>query len=196
MNRKAPVSRETLFAVADEMAAETGELPTLQQLRDQVGGSFTTLGPLLNEWKAKQRQQSATVLEMPESVLAAVKSAGVVVWQAASQLAGEHVQQAEQEAQAKVEAAQGEAGEYAEEIARLEAALEQSNAEAEKVRQAAREAAASMSMLQAKVASLETSLADKSAELEKAEHRYEQVQTRVDGLQAELLVLAKANQRE
>lgn len=185
MSRKEPVSREIFSAAADEILTETGDTPKLQQLRDKVGGSFTTLSPLLNEWKAQQRQQTVAVLEMPETVVSALKTASADIWKAASQATGERIQQIEQEASAKIEAAQSEAAEYSEEIIRLEAALEQATAAADKADQEAQQSAARVTDLQIKNANLETSLSDKTAEHQKLETRHDQLQERFDQRQTE-----------
>lgn len=47
------ISKEQIFAVADELDA-AGQNPTLANVRKQLGsGSFTTISEAMNEWRAR-----------------------------------------------------------------------------------------------------------------------------------------------
>ena len=52
------VTKEQILAAADQIAAE-GQRPTLEAIRQITGGSYTTISPVLNEWKAKQTSTAA-----------------------------------------------------------------------------------------------------------------------------------------
>ena len=52
------VTKEQILAAADQIAA-AGERPTLEAVRQIVGGSYTTISPVLNEWKARQKEATA-----------------------------------------------------------------------------------------------------------------------------------------
>jgi colicin import membrane protein len=47
------VTKEQIFSAADDLAA-AGQRPTLEAIRQITGGSYTTISPALNEWKARQ----------------------------------------------------------------------------------------------------------------------------------------------
>src|SRR3546814_11492606 len=57
------ITKEQIFAVADELDA-AGQNPTLASVRKQLGGgSFTTISEALNEWRARQASQAAPIRE-------------------------------------------------------------------------------------------------------------------------------------
>lgn len=92
-------SREDIFAAADRLAAE-GKRPTLEAVRQITGGSYSTISPILKEWRA-QKEKLETPLEvpMPPEVEAVVKS----LWAAALKAADARIA-AEREALAKARA--------------------------------------------------------------------------------------------
>ena len=59
------VTKEQIIAAADQIAA-AGERPTLEAVRQIVGGSYTTISPVLNEWKARQKEATAPLREPAE----------------------------------------------------------------------------------------------------------------------------------
>jgi hypothetical protein len=63
---------------ADELQA-AGQQPTLEAIRQKVGGSYTTLAPLLREWKAAQSRVDEAPLPgepVPESIAARMAESG------------------------------------------------------------------------------------------------------------------------
>lgn len=52
------VTKEQIFSAADELAA-AGQKPTLEAILQRTGGSYTTIWPALNEWKARQTTAAA-----------------------------------------------------------------------------------------------------------------------------------------
>nr|WP_267785071.1 DNA-binding protein [Paenarthrobacter ureafaciens]MCY0975712.1 DNA-binding protein [Paenarthrobacter ureafaciens] len=57
------ISKEQIFAVADELDA-AGQNPTLANVRKQLGsGSFTTISEAMNEWRARKASQAAPIRE-------------------------------------------------------------------------------------------------------------------------------------
>ena len=62
------VTKEQIFSAADELAA-SGQRPTLEAIRKITGGSYTTISPALNEWKARQVTAAAPLREpAPQAV--------------------------------------------------------------------------------------------------------------------------------
>jgi hypothetical protein len=92
--------KSRFFLAADELQA-AGQRPTLKAIRQQkVGGSYTTLAPLLREWKAVQSRVDDAPLPgepVPESIAARMAESGREVWRAALDLANSRLQ-AEREA--------------------------------------------------------------------------------------------------
>ncbi len=136
------VTREQIFAVADELDT-AGQKPTLAAVRKALGGgSFTTISEAMNEWRARKASQAAPIREpTPQAVADRLAEAGAEIWSLALELANarlaserEALEQARQEAeQARREAAELAdqlAGELDEARARIEA-LERERREAE-----------------------------------------------------------------
>ena len=62
------VTKEQIFSAADDLAA-AGQKPTLEAIRQRTGGSYTTISPALNEWKARQATAAAPLREpAPQAV--------------------------------------------------------------------------------------------------------------------------------
>ncbi len=136
------VTREQIFAVADELDT-AGQKPTLAAVRKALGGgSFTTISEAMNEWRARKASQAAPIREpAPQAVADRLAEAGAEIWSLALELANarlaserEALEQARQEAeQARREAAELAdqlTGELDEARARIEA-LERERREAE-----------------------------------------------------------------
>ena len=114
------ISRESIFAAADALM-ESGERPTLEGIRQRTGGSYTTISPILNDWKARQAAQAAPVREpIPQAVQDKLQEVGGEIWRIASDLANTRLS-AEREAlekvRAEIEAERTEAVELAERLA-------------------------------------------------------------------------------
>jgi hypothetical protein len=56
------VTKEQVFAAADQISV-AGQRPTLEAVRKITGGSYTTISPALNEWKARQATTAAPLRE-------------------------------------------------------------------------------------------------------------------------------------
>ena len=64
---KKSVSQETVNTVADELRTELGKIPTLAAVRTRISrGSFSTLAPMLAEWRDSQPQHIKNPNEPPE----------------------------------------------------------------------------------------------------------------------------------
>lgn len=114
------ISRESIFAAADALM-ESGERPTLEGIRQRTGGSYTTISPILNDWKARQAAQAAPVREpIPQAVQDKLQEVGGEIWRIASDLANTRLS-AEREAlekvRAEIEAERTEAVELADRLA-------------------------------------------------------------------------------
>ncbi|MEB2159632.1 DNA-binding protein [Xanthomonas campestris pv. campestris] len=74
------VSREQVFAAAAELQAR-GEKPTIEAVRQITGGSYTTISPALNEWKARQSAATAALREpTPQVVAERLADLGSELW--------------------------------------------------------------------------------------------------------------------
>ncbi|HBH7866707.1 TPA: DNA-binding protein, partial [Vibrio parahaemolyticus] len=81
------VTREQILDAANQIAAE-GQTPTLETIRQITGGSFTTISPVLREWKAQQRTSGEKVREpAPDAVAERLAEVGADIWDLALELA-------------------------------------------------------------------------------------------------------------
>lgn len=135
------ISREAIFAAADALV-EAGERPTLEGVRQRVGGSYTTISPLLNEWKAHRAAKTAPVQEpIPQAVQDKLSEVGGEIWRMASDLANTRLaaeREALEKARAEIEAERTEAVELADQLANEREALQVRLAELEASEAAAR----------------------------------------------------------
>ena len=113
------ISREEIFAAADALVA-AGERPTLEGIRQRTGGSYTTISPLLNEWKARHAAQAAPVREpIPQAVQDKLQEVGGEIWRIASDLANTRLaaeREALEKVRAEIEAERTEAVELADRL--------------------------------------------------------------------------------
>jgi uncharacterized coiled-coil DUF342 family protein len=120
------VTPEQIFDAADQIAA-AGQRPTLDAVRQIVGGSYTTISPALNEWKAKQKAAASPLREpAPAAVGERLAAVGADIWALALELANSRLaaeREALEKARVDMIAAQAEAVELADQLtAELEAA--------------------------------------------------------------------------
>ena len=114
------VTKEQIFSAADELAA-AGQKPTLEAIRQRTGGSYTTISPALNEWKARQATAAAPLREpAPQAVADRLAEVGAEVWGIALELANARLaseREALEKARADLEADRAEATELADRLA-------------------------------------------------------------------------------
>ncbi|MBO1859311.1 DNA-binding protein [Burkholderia cenocepacia] len=114
------VTKEQILAAADQIAAE-GQRPTLEAIRQITGGSYTTISPALNEWKARQAAQATPLREpAPQAVADRLAEVGAEVWSIALELANARLaaeREALDKARADLEADRAEATELADRLA-------------------------------------------------------------------------------
>lgn len=135
------VTKEQIFEAADQLAA-AGQKPTLEAIRQITGGSYTTISPALNEWKARQAAQATPLREpAPQAVADRLAEVGAEVWSIALELANARLaaeREALDKARADLEADRAEATELADRLAAQVEELQSRLASIEAAEQAAR----------------------------------------------------------
>lgn len=135
------VTKEQIFSAADELAA-AGQKPTLEAIRQRTGGSYTTISPALNEWKARQATAAGPLREpAPQAVADRLAELGADVWAVALDLANARLaveREALEKARAELEADRAEATELADKLAGDVEQLQSRLASIETAEQAAR----------------------------------------------------------
>jgi len=199
------VTKEQILSAADELAA-AGQKPTLEAIRQITGGSYTTISPALNEWKARQATAAQPLREpAPQAVADRLAEVGAEVWGIALELANARLaseREALEKARADLEADRAEATELADRLAAqveelqsrlasIEAAEAAARGEADALRDelaAMRERAATAEArageLRTELDHAHTDAAAQRAKLEKAEAHGFGLTDRVNELQA------------
>jgi colicin import membrane protein len=113
------VTKEQVFAAADQIAT-AGQRPTLEAVRQVTGGSYTTISPALNEWKARQATTATPLREpAPQVVADRLAEVGAEIWSLALELANARLsgeREALEKARAELEADRAEATELADRL--------------------------------------------------------------------------------
>lgn len=114
------ITKEQVFSAADQIAGGGGR-PTLEAVRQIVGGSYTTISPVLNEWKARQATAAAPLREpAPQAVGDRLAEVGADIWAMALGLANSRLaveRETLDKARAELEADRAEATELADKLA-------------------------------------------------------------------------------
>ncbi len=120
-----PADKTNIFAICDELNSK-GEKPTLARVREALGGgSFTSIQPLLREWK-DQRQATAIThtADTPPELIELAKSMAVQIWVKAKAEADIELQAVKKELGEKLTAAEEERDDAVVEIEKLETRLD------------------------------------------------------------------------
>lgn len=202
-------TQETVFAAADALVAEGVAEPSLTQVQERTGGSYTTVKRHLEAWTA-QRRAEASAIALPPEIEArghefvrgiyahAAKAAHAAIAEplaaaeAARKLAEERLAAAEAEVR-RLEGIEQEQGARLEELAERARSLE--------VTLAARDAAidekaGALARLEEQLAESQRGLAASTqeiAELRVAARTYEALQAQLDGMQRSLQGLTGGN---
>src|SRR5215207_4776376 len=167
---KEQATEAAVWTAADAVQA-AGQEPTVILLREQLGGSFTTVQRHLRLWQDHQRQtQEITV---PEAVQQLATQLGRAVWRTAHEAAQTEVEQARASAQATIAQAEAERDLAHTEIARLERAAEEHTAQ--------------LAAAQQRIAALSETLAEVRAQAQAQAVRADERERQLEQAQAELV---------
>lgn len=114
------ISKQQIFAAADVIDA-TGKKPTLKLVRDELGGgSYSTISPVLTEWKANGAVKNAPIqVAAPQSITDLLSGLGSEMWSAALELANGRLsseREALEDVRRRLEAEKAEAVELADQL--------------------------------------------------------------------------------
>lgn len=178
------ISKESIFAAADAMLAD-GQRVTLEAVRQITGGSYTTISPALNEWKAKQAAAAMPLREAaPQSVVNRLNDLGTEIWAIALELANSRLateRDALDKARQELEANRDEATALADKLSAQLEAMQGRLTVAEEASVAA----------QGQVKELEEALGSERVRVQTAEARVEELRRELDRAQNGLLDASK-----
>jgi len=189
-SRRQTVTKDQVFQAAEQLK-EDGKNVTVNAVIALTGGSFSTVGPMVRDWKKQEEEQATVVIEMPDNVMEAVKRAAAEIWRVANQQANEQVEKVKAEAAERVSMLEEETAEYETEVRRLEGEAEVFERDIEAVTKRAEASEQTITKLQADKAALDARLADRDQEIERLRSQLDATQSKLDGLQAELVEIAK-----
>ncbi len=113
------ITRESIWAAAEQLAAE-GVRPTQAVIRERLGGgSFTTISAAMAEWHARQTQKTAPADPVPDKLSEAATELAAVTWRIAQELADAQLQARRsviEEARQQMEAEKIEAAAFADQL--------------------------------------------------------------------------------
>lgn len=181
--RKANVTQDAVNAACAELSKQDKNV-TVNAVVAIAGGSFSTVGGMVKAWKEEQAQHAASIIQMPEMVVTAMKKAVTDIWATASTLAGEEVERIEKETGESIGKAKSDLSEYTGEVDRLESELESVTEKLSVSLKNGAEAQKMVTELMVKNTALETRLGDRDDELKRLRADYEK-------LQADLIEIAK-----
>ena len=77
--------KERIFAICNQLV-EQGIKPTLIKVRSELGGgSFSTINPLLKQWKEDRRMSDThTIVDLHNEIATISQKATVLIWKAAN----------------------------------------------------------------------------------------------------------------
>lgn len=138
MNNKTLVTRESVFAAA-EAIREDGKNPTMASIRDALGGgSFTSISPLLAEWKNGQAKAAVALkVPVPQALHLALQDVAEQAWGMAQDSAASRLQNEREALHTAAQELQSREAEMLDELSANEDALARLNEDLVAVRESA-----------------------------------------------------------
>ena len=131
------VTQQAVDAAADAILSAGGK-PTFRLIQQRVGGSFTTIKPMLADWEARREKGEDAAVEVPDTLLARGADLVRTIYAEVAQQAHVESEAVRKDAEVRMSAMKGELSEATEEIARLEALGSSRAEELETLREANR----------------------------------------------------------
>ncbi len=173
-------TKEQIFAAADQILAE-GRRPTLEAVRQRTGGSYSTISPALNEWKARQAAQASPPREPPPQAVAdRLAETGAEIWRVALDMANARLA-AEREALVQVRAElEGERAETVDLADRLAIEIEELQTRLESIEAAEAAARGEADELRGQLAAAQEQAHTAEARAQEIERRAAELRTELD----------------
>ena len=131
------VTQQAVDVAADAILTAGGK-PTFRLIQQRVGGSFTTIKPMLADWEARREKGEDAAVEVPDTLLARGADLVRTIYAEVAQQARVESEAVRKDAEVRMSAMKGELSEATEEIARLEALGSSRAEELETLREANR----------------------------------------------------------
>ncbi|MGS0567065.1 DNA-binding protein [Xanthomonas oryzae] len=191
------VTQQAVDEAANQIL-KAGAKPTFRAVQQRVGGSFTTIKPLLRDWEERQGRPDPQAIEVPEAVRERGAEMVRMVYAAAHQEAQRVVTEVREWAAEEVDGAKAELAEATEEVARLEAEVSVRDQQIESLKASNRDQEIAISRLEERAQRLdetERALAETRSALVRAEQKAADLQAQLDAAPALTQQLADLQQR-
>lgn len=175
------VTQSSIDAAADAIVAAGGK-PTFRLIQQRVGGSFTTIKPMLADWESRRENGEATPVDVPDALLAKGADLVRVIFAEVAQQARVEADAVRKDAVTQIAAMKGELSEATEEIARLEAQDSAKDEEITALKSANRDLELKVERLEERVqrsAEIEVNLTEARSALAKAEQQVVDLQSQL-----------------
>ncbi len=117
-----PEIKQRIIDTADTLLNEGIDEPTNAAVLERMGkGSLSHVSPVMREWRNARKTQISAALEIPADLKKTIETSLARTWAAASTLASNAVEKAQQEASERVADVERERDEALAEVERLEA---------------------------------------------------------------------------
>lgn len=174
--------KDRIFAAADRLLAmsETGDIPTVEQVRKEAQASMNNVVEALKEWRQKQRSVVKDVVEpLPEVLQGVILEMGQLVWKTAREKANEALESA----RASFEAEKNDLARLSQEQSQAYDLLSQ---EADECRAELLQAVQEVEEKNQTIEDQQRQMAKLQERLALAEARTSEIEKRANGLESEL----------
>lgn len=113
------VTQSSIDAAADAIVTAGGK-PTFRLIQQRVGGSFTTIKPMLADWESRRENGETIPVDVPDALLAKGADLVRVIFAEVAQRSRVEADAVRKDAVAQIATMKDELSEATEEIARLE----------------------------------------------------------------------------
>jgi len=123
MSRKNKIDKEAVDAACEDIN-NSGANVTVSSVIQVVGGSYSTVGKMVKEWKEeKTKNESIEAIKMPDGIDMAMKRATVEIWEAVTLQANEEIERNKKVTNSRLLDCKSELLEAMREVGRLEVKL-------------------------------------------------------------------------
>ncbi len=186
------ITRDQVFDAANALA-QAGTQPTVKLIREQTGGSYSTITPHLADWKEERAGTTvANIPDMPESVTTASKAMWAAAWRAAQDL----IQTERDGLTAARREMEKERADMANEITELETELERALKERDSLTTTLEKERKGHQQAQKDLSKLEIENARLEERVENTTERADELRDQVKRLEGELARLAQEKSTE
>tara|TARA_R110001606_G_scaffold395190_2_gene566931 strand:- start:6024 stop:6971 length:948 start_codon:yes stop_codon:yes gene_type:complete len=104
--RGAAITEQQVFATCDSYFEQHKKEPSQQKIKELIGGSASTIGPLLRKWKEQRANEAQATLSMPDHIRDSGLTISATWWQSIQPTINDAISTAQEQADKKVRIAE------------------------------------------------------------------------------------------